>query len=725
MKTYSFNVVLDGKTIAIQQKDLTLLKHLDEISLEYAISETAEEIVVTVILMKVGFHDSIFMRFLDNAHSSFDITYLMNVLKAGNDYFGYMELSVNINKRIELWVRSLGKYTYTWTGLVEKPNYGLELFTNRFWPYFNVECKDWQDMAAAVRNEEYPQIQSNSVDAEYSNEYDLSQKYNNFSGYAVLNPNSYPNIENALDKLYLLSNLKLKFLMFEAVLRLLISPSICHIIKYSKLWELINPLFAESKHYREIFMRYFYYAMFILNHEDTVMFSRIQANYRIIFTHREALLLPQTHTLHIEQDPYIQQLTGISLIQTLPFYLRCERYIQPISVFERRFYLATGGAFANINLVKYNAAVSGSILVPCTTFLELEKDFEQVRFNTERDVKRFQYNSNLYEPIKGEKLSEKDKDFMSYLEYYYPSYHSLHDCDYIKQVLTKSEDILKCDEKKEEKKEERKESIKKPKYNELTDIDISITSDNYDTFEEIAKSIFERIRINCQNIGEVWLQKVYTASTFKFKLYGPGLIRPIDMFRISYGPDKMVKKFHCPIVRSWYDNCNLQNTEGSNMIISACFTMMCGVNNNYKWFFTSKPCTEVILKVAQRGFTTICTEKEIKALKVYMSKSERWKDLINDNIDMCGIMSKEHIFFNPCAVNGGIRYNLRPFKKPLVQYYSRRLHVGIAKTATSYDVDLAVKNNSKVYMPDNIINKFVDFMEQNSADDFSDTECEF
>ena len=65
-----------------------------------------------------------------------------------------------------------------------------------------------------------------------------------------------------------------------------------------------------------------------------------------------------------------------------------------------------------------------------------------------------------------------------------------------------------------------------------------------------------QIKSNCIHIGEVWIKKIYTLATFKYKIYGPGLIRPIDLFRIPYPPEKMVKKFHCPIVRSWYDGKN-------------------------------------------------------------------------------------------------------------------------------------------------------------------------
>jgi hypothetical protein len=491
--------------------------------------------------------------------------------------------------------------------------------------------------------------------------------------------------------------------------------------------------------------------------------------------------MPTTHTYHVEVDPYIQQLTGDTyLAQSMPYYLRCKRHIHPVDVFERRLYLATGGALTNIPLSKYNAAVSGSILIPCVTYSELEDDFKRVRFNTTRTVKnQVKFNDNLYSPVGVGKLTEEDKDFMSFLEYLYPSYHSLTDSDYVNNVLTQVEPKTRPTVDVDDEKEEREI---KPKYNLLSDIDISITIDNYETFEQIALIIGKHIQENCRHIGDVWIQKIYTASSFKYKIYGPGLIRPIDLFRVPYGPNKMVKKFHCPIVRSWYDGANsvtddkfkhseeitkfwvdksneLSNlsyeceaheaqsshTESSsvsdspdtsydivdeiksqyyigiNMIDSSVFTTLSGVNNNYKWFFNSKPCVEVILKYAQRGYTTICNKNEIIALYEYMKNSPRWKDFVRDDIDMCGIVSKEHIFFNPCHVNTGIRFKLRQFKKTPIKPYSKKLYVGMVKGLTEYEIDLTIKDNTKVYMPDtNKINQFIEHMTQTNDDEFSD-----
>jgi hypothetical protein len=761
----------------------------------------------TIVLKPNECHDSIYNKILDNASDLFTFDMLINTLSVGIMYFDELDISTKSIQRISTWVKRHGKYSYTWTELLDKPDYGLELFNKRFWPYFNVDCKEWQDIATATLQEsEYPNqtdvsnintdSDRNEIVRDYKLEYGISQKYNNFLGYTVLDPTKYPDVSKTIKKLAILEKLNMKLLMFETILRLLISPASCHIIKNPDFMKLVNPLFNENKQYKDIFVHFMYYAMFILNHEDTVMFSQINCKHRIIYTHAEALSMPHTHLYHVELDPYIQQLTGETyLVQSMPYYIRCKRYIQPISVFEHRFYLATGGALANIPLYKYNAAVSGSILIPCLTYSELEDDFKRVRFNTARAIKnQVKFNDNIYTPVGNNKLTEDDKDFMSYLEYLYPSYHSLSNSDYVRQVLTQSE-LTDTSTESKNNNAGKPQKENKLNYNLLSDIDISISIDNYDTFEELALLIGEHIQKNCSHIGEVWIKKVITASSFKYKIYGPGLLRPIDLFRVPYGPEKMVKKFHCPIVRSWYNgsnsvvddtfkhnekineywlnksnkldidyntnfndelshpnaeqvqpnmeptlpilesnivnqapnsiNNNGINYNGINLINSGLCAALSGVNNNYKWFFNAKPCVEVILKYAQRGFSTICNKKEITALNEYMKTNPKWKDFVSTNFDMCGIVSKEHIFFNPCINNGGIRYKLRNFKKPSINTYSKKLYDGIPKGMTAYNVNLAVKNNTKIYMPDiSKINSFVEHMDHlnNIDDEFSDTD---
>lgn len=780
---YKIVITLGTNEINIPQKDNSLYEYLQE-SLPICDNEKKSDNVTNTFCIKLNkdsFHDSLYIKILDNTDSSFNFDNLINSLIIGYKYFNKFEISVKINKRLNCWVKSLGKYSYTWTELLDKPNYSLEIYKKRFWPYFNVNSKDWKQISTKILTEEYPNQndcklndtnQKTDIVKEYEIEFNISQKYNNYLGYSVLDPKEYPCISNIIDRLVLLDNLNLKILMFEAILRMLMTPSMCHLIKEPMVNNLINPLFDNKlygKYYKNIYIHFMYYAMFILHHEDTVMFSQIHRNYRIIFTHSEAICMPQTYKLHLEIDPYIQQLTGDGyLMKSIPYYLRCKRYFYPINIFERRLFLATGGALANIPLHKYKASISGSILIPCLVYCDLEKDFNNVRFKTKRNIQKdIKFNDNLYEFC--DFLTQTEKNFVSYLEYYYPSYHSLTDNEYKAKVLTQlieeEKNIASIDE-------EKKEESPNLKYNLLSDIDINISTDNFESFDELAKLIISKIQKNCLHIGDVWYKKIYTISSFKYKIYGPGLMRPIDLFRVPYGSDKMVKKFHCPIVRSWYDGANIQNNElydhnlqsmdnfwknkaynnydikydddddyieieskdesevvpdkslyyiGVNIIRSGLCAALSGVNENYKWFFNNKPCCEVILKYAQRGFSTIINEKEKKAMIEYMKTTVKWSNYINKNIDIMGVMNTNHIFFNPCINNDGIRYKLRPFKKSSVLQNNKKQYVGLAQCKTDYGIELNIKNNSTVYHPKiNNIDSFVNHMRNIQEDEYSD-----
>jgi hypothetical protein len=763
---HSITFLFNACVITIPQKDDSYLQYVKDISIKER-QETKMQSDGPMILNRV-YNGSLYTNVLDNTPTNFTLDLLLHALKVGVKYFKNMQISSKTKNRIQCWVKSLGKYSYIWTELLDKPNYSLKIFSKRFWPFYNVESKeskDWQDSVLEAKNADYAaEIVSDTLSAntnrDYKLEFTISKKYNNYLGYAIMDPANYPDMNKILVRLKTLMYIGLTTLMFEAVLRFLITPSTCHIIKETSLWELINPI-IEDPAYKRIFFHYLYYAMFILHHEDTIMFSQVRRNYRIIFNHTEALCMPTTYHMHIELDPYIQQLTGETyIVESIPFYLRCKRHLNSKQIFERRFFLATGGALSGISLHKYKAAVSGSILIPCITYTELEESFTGVRFDTTRNGSKSS-STNLYEFC--DKLTEKEKNFVSYLEYYYPSYHSLTDKDHVNEVMKQHES-----EKKIETKKKSYEESEKKNYNKITDIDISISAENYDIFKELATMLANKIQDNCKHIGDVWMRKVQTIGSFKYEVYGPGLMRSIDLFRIPYGPHKMTKKFHVPIVRAWYDGCNTQYGEtlksvpndtiidqfwvstledgidddynlGDEKPLVSCEPMyekgihayrscicaaLSGVNDSYKWFSCNKLPVDVVLKYAQRGITTELNKKEICSLIAFMKLSDRWSPFIHSSqFDVCGSMSINHIFFHPDALDAGIRFKLRKFNNHITEFYSRKHSVGIAKTETNYDANLAVKNNNKVLMVDlSSISKFVDHIEQINYDEYSDGE---
>lgn len=652
------------------------------------------------------FDDSLFIKIIDNISELYEFSKILDFLKIGKDYFDKFDITHNIIKKIIKWVNCLGKSSYIWNNLTNRPDYSLELYNNRSFPYYHIKNKEWKKLSLDKKNSNYPPTKSNPVSKDdsldFSKEIEISKHHNNFMGYSILNPKYYENVDNYINCLFNLIYIKEINYSLEALLRLCLTPSCVHIIKHKRFKELVKIFTDHDLITKDIINYVMYYSNYIIRHENIRMFSKVSRSYRVLYTYEELYNQIDTNNIHIERDPYIQQLPGDTFIsQTTPFYLRRKRKINSKEVFKRRFFLATGGALENIDLKKFKASVSGSILLPCITDSPLEKRFYGKRIDTSRKIKNIEAHSYY-------KLSEDDISFLTYLEYFYPSYDSLTDKEYKDEVLTKKEDILKFDmkkyiENKEKTYEKENEEEVLPDYNKLADIDIGINSPNFDKFREIVNQLFKIIRKNVKFRGPIWIKEIETLSSFKFKIYGPGLTRPIDMFRIPYDSSKMVKKFHLPCIKMWYEG--VQESSENDVLIydSAVRALKSGVNENYKWFSCNKICVDVILKYTQRGFTTILNKLEREILKDYVKSSKRWKNLVDD-VEIFGVMDMKHKFFYPANFDSGIRMNLRNdmFKENEI-YYSKRHMVSYPKNRTPYGGDLTVKTNNSI-IPPNISN---------------------
>jgi hypothetical protein len=193
-------------------------------------------------------------------------------------------------------------------------------------------------------------------------------------------------------------------------------------------------------------------------------------------------------------------------------------------------------------------------------------------------------------------------------------------------------------------------------YNSMADIDISITTRDITVFKTRALELCGKIIENCKHRGAVYVKEVKTIASFKFQLYGPGLPRPVEIFRIPYDPIKMVKKFHVNAVKMYYN--------GTVYILRSCLsTLLSGVGETYKWFSCNKIPADVLLKYAQRGISIILNTHERETISNYIDTNERWKKAIkylkinSSNIYCC--VKYNHGFFYPGEYDCGIRMGLR------------------------------------------------------------------
>jgi hypothetical protein len=760
-KCKEYKIILETNIFTVEIKPaLTLYSHLKNGVAEYIINDDDKKVTINKIFDKEESH--IFNYILDKCNISEDI--LLETISKAFEYFDEYEVTRKTYVTIDKYINTLGSYKSTWFRLTNKPDYNLTLFNNRMLPYFNLECKDWVKANLDAIKEEYPTeiIKSNTDD--YTDEILLATRNNNFLEYPILPIDKYPNMENMIKKITILYKIGLHKQCYMMIMRLMLSPKYCHVIKEKPVWDILKTA-MKNKDFDELVRYCMFYALYILRQEETIMFSQVNNKYRVLFTLEQAVELPVFDTVHIERNPYIIQLTdNTPLGQTMPFYLYGKRRINCKKDFERRFDIATGGAFKGVDFKSLGAAVTGSILIPCVHKSPLEDGFKHVNWDRNRKDVTVPYPYMIDTPLRDE-----DIEFANYLEYYYPSYVSLSDKDYKQQVLGEdinkniinkisqndiyyeseettglleatavresSEDLhitdthvinetpdkekiitetILSESKLLPKEETENKSYKRSiDYNQLADIDISITTRDLDIFKERALILYKAICQNCNHRGPVHIKEVITLASIKYKIYGPGVPRPMDIFRIPYDPAKMVKKFHVHAVKMYYN--------GSVILFRSCVSvLLSGVGENYKWFSCNKIPADVLLKYAQRGITIILNNKERDALSKYISESERWSPMLKE-LDIPSekiycVVTARHPFFRPGIYNCGIRLGLREFERDVNTVYANSLVITKNKSLFPYG-EVQTHTNKKIITPDSrVINTILDYIESDGVE---------
>jgi hypothetical protein len=741
-----FEICIDNNVSLLTLNDSTFIKYIKNMKYTTRINMKCNRITFRVEFNNQQQH--IFNKLLDK--SDISIGELTVAIATASMLFDEYDVSRHTQNVIDRYIATSGSSAHIWTALTSKPDYNLTIYKSRTLPYFHLGCNDW--VKASIDTLQGNYVEDTKCTADYNEPgdmfADITTHNNNFLEWGVLPIEKYPDIEELVDRIDVFHRLGLERQALAFFMKLMLSPKDCHIIKVASLWKIFIPRMEANINILNIIQYCYYFAMYILRQEETIMFSQVKPGYRVLFTLEEAHALPTFDNAHIERNPYILQLTNDTRISdSIPFHVIGKRRINSPNVFKRRFDLATAGVFKDIDLALLGAAITGSILIPCVHTSPLEKGFDNVDWNFGRKNIELKYLYMVDDP-----KTEDDYAFLHYLEYYYPGYCSLTDKEFAEQVLDQKDELIKNNEIPYEDDDindshqrvinpltisQRKDpkpnnvdvtvntnipGIREPVkpvnelvtvnvvkqsepseqkdvpvvgYNQLSDIDISITARSANTFKTNALSLFYQIKANCAHRGEIFIKEIKTITSTKFKIYGLGLSRPIDVFCIPYSPVKMVKKFHVHCVKMYYDN-------SVTMFRSCVASLLSGVNETYKWFSCNKVPIDVLLKYAQRGITIILNSNERRTVSKFLQTDTRWglalkKLKINPTKIYCCV-TPDHPFFHPGLHGSGIRKTLRNFQRYVDAQYTRSLSVGEPVSITPYG-DLLIKDNNKQHAP--------------------------
>lgn len=454
--------------------------------------------------------------------------------------------------------------------------------------------EEGKELTIAELYDETRPINSSKKD-DYGVEKELADKpTNNGRVVAIANPNTLPKLDVIIRNINMFYDFDIKTEALLFALKLAYNYKTCHIIYEPSFWDFMTRANVHNQIVRYVLQ----YANYILKHEEMIMMSDVHIKNRIVTTLDRACRLPNFYANSIELNPHLVHITGRdNLSRCVPFYLEGTRKLCTMEEFQERFDIATNGIFKGIDLTKYNACISGSILVPCVHKSPLEKMFNS---------------------------------FKEYLEYYYPGYDSLVPNAELQETFG---------------------------YNLLADVDIAIRTEAGQDYEALANELIEQIKTNVANIKINIVSNARKMKKFQLAPDNPDiecrLTRPMEIFHIFNSTAiKMVKRFHLPLVRMYYDGKEV------TMLRSCIAALLTGICDSYKWFSSNKIAADVMLKYAQRGISIILNENERIILQEYIRSNGRWKTLPVDK--WFGLCSTQHIFFHPDKWQGGLRYGLKP-----------------------------------------------------------------
>lgn len=487
----------------------------------------------------------------------------------------------------------------------------------------------------------------------------------NFTAFDLLEPQFYPDIGEYHTFIKLLYNAGLSTLVIKLLYILPLTYECCHIIKTEWFWKFWNDLIYDEQLKNFVI----YYSLYILKHEEIKSFSRVPANARFIFDIEEARQLwNNIPHIGIDKHPLIHLMEPLGYKSAyMPFFLEGERKINSLEVFKQRLSIATNGLLDDMDLSKYKACLSGSILVPCIATNPLEE-----RFRNCNDNKCTLVVGDLFDSIINGSFAESsmiqmqqdNESFRKYLECYYPSYNSVPNEELIKfmepeQSLSQYE-AQKFEDLNSPNRDYPNEIDHAIAYGILSDLDISIHTDTFDEFKVNVYGLFEILRTRAHSIadskkldGRIYIRRIRRANNYKYSIYGPGINRPIDLFWITKSPNTFVEQFHLGVVRSYWDGKNVR------IMQTAVAALLTGINHDYRWMSSNKAPALPVLKYAQRGYTTPLNRFERPILIEYMTAKSEWTNCVKNAEHIYNPVSINHSFFMPDVTKSGIRYQLK------------------------------------------------------------------
>lgn len=494
-----------------------------------------------------------------------------------------------------------------WKSVASKEDYMHCKYTRRYFPM--VGSDEWKETSKQVYEHAYPEFEDNIKHANYNKGKNIKIHTN----YGMIPQVAVADIKCELDQLDILievvQQLKDRAMTTRLWYNLATNMYACHILlKSSTGIALTKTVFAWDKN---IVAGGLFYTMYLLAHEEnTATHHTLESRY--VFNLDQARELAFLNPLPIDKTPWIINALRFegSVYNMSPFYLRGDRALAHPTAFKARLNILTQCCFDGFENFA-DIALVGSKLTECVSNNAL---LYHVPVLPDTD------DTNYVGIVSRDRFAKKNA-----ADYTNP------DCF------------------------RRRSELYYPLVGDMaSDMDIAVSRDSFKEFIRVADELIALLNHNIQRIAPYipfTVKQDCTASGVRFHLTHPKCSK-IEIFRTPQTLMQLVAGFHVPCVRMYWDFKTLWMTR------SCAAALITGVNENFNWFSSNKVPADVVLKYAQRGFTTILNLKELECLSLYIKNNERWKIGIHAIGEITGAFDIDHPFFRIDALPRGIRFGL-------------------------------------------------------------------
>ena len=551
-----------------------------------------------------------------------------------------------IRNKLILFIESIGKNIFVWIQLASKKEFSFYKLHKRKWPVSHKSNKDWQQEAKNIGLVEriYPGlIQRNLERKQNKDKYFGEIKHlTNYSLFTYFNKSR----DNLYENLFL--NMGDDKLSMEFLLRCMISKKYFHHVLTPSIFSKLNIILVKNPRLEKIVKYSMKYMFYMLLKIERINGKNIDKDSPCIIREELFRNLP-VFGGELDTSPYFAEIYNDKRYgnsrEELLMYLDGKRHFTDRKTFLYRLDILSDGLLTRVNLEKHNAFLTGSSLVPCIATNPLEKLFDS---------------------------------FEEYLHYYYPNYAFCEENDkqivkFIKNkpeyaIITKKQCLENLPDIVDEEDDKKltamhRELIKKQ--SKLSDMDIAIRAENHLEYQNKVFAIVNDIKksLPVEKANTLYLQKYKLKYGYKWILKGAK--RHIEFFRINIEPQQLLHSFHVNVVRFWWDGKILRG------LTSGVCAVLTGVNQWYKWIFNNKNPIDIIMKYIQRGYTTLLNREEIKYLKLYIARNEKYANI--KNTLFIGKAHRTHILYTG---NNGIRHGLPEIKLDVEDHFNSPLHWG-------------------------------------------------